>query len=68
MIVNRKVSIELEEKDKELLRAAHALMVDIVDTVGAACAECPLRGVCDGKTCPDGVIEDVFFELTGEVI
>ena len=68
MIINRKVSIELEEKDKELLRAAHALMVDIVEAVGAVCGDCPLRGVCDGKTCPDGVIEDVFFELTGEAI
>ena len=68
MIINRKVSIELEEKDKEVLRAAHTLMVDIVEAVGAVCSNCPMLGACDGKTCPDGVIEDVFFELTGEAI
>lgn len=74
MVINRKVSVELEEKDKEALRAAHAILVEIAELAGGTCLGCPLLGYCGRNPecpipeCPDAVIEDVFFELTGEAI
>lgn len=69
MIVNRKVSVELTKKEKDALRTTHAILVEIAELAGGTCHGCPLSNYCGGKPeCPDAVIEDVFFELTGEAI
>ena len=69
MEVKRTIEIVLNEKEKDELRRAHALLVKIEELAGGTCQGCPLWGYCDGKSeCPDAVIEDVFFELTGEAI
>ena len=69
MEIKRKIEIALDDKEKEALRAAHALLVEIAELAGGTCQGCPLSGYCGGEAeCLDAVIEDVFFELTGEAI
>ena len=69
MEIKRTIEIALDSNEKETLRAAHALLVEIAELAGGTCQGCPLSGHCNGKSeCPDAVIEDVFFELTGEAI
>ena len=69
MEIKRTIEIVLNEKEKDELRRAHALLVQIAELAGGTCQGCPLSGYCGGKSeCPDAVIEDAFFELTGEAI
>ena len=69
MEIKRTIEITLNEKEKDELRRAHALLMEIAELVGGNCQDCPLWGYCGGKSeCPDAVIEDVFVELTGEAI
>ena len=69
MEIKRKIEITLNEKEKDELRRAHALLVAIAELAGGTCQDCPLSGYCGGNSeCPDAVIEDAFFELTGEAI
>ena len=69
MEIKRTIEIALDTKEKETLRAAHSILVEIAELAGGTCQGCPLSGYCKNKSeCPDAVIEDVFFELTGEAI
>lgn len=69
MEIKRTIEITLNEKEKDELRRTHALLVEIAELAGGTCRGCPLSNYCGGKPeCPDAVIEDVFFELTGEAI
>lgn len=69
MEIKRTIEIAIDDNEKEVLRAAHALLTEIAELTGGICQGCPLSGYCGGKSeCPDAVIEDVFFELTGEAI
>lgn len=68
MIINRKVSVKLEQEDKDVLREAYDIFYEIVERTGYMCPECPIQAACDKSKCPHRVIEGAFLELTGEHI